>query len=620
MNKEVFAMKPMLLTSADEWPTGDEWIYEAKYDGFRAILEWEDAVPAIISRNQRDLSPLFPELIDFCKQAFPNVKPFLPLAFDGEIVYLENNYRSNFSIVQSRGKMKTKQSIQQASKRFPCQFIVFDLLKMNGNEMNTLPLEERKKRLLELFQKADLPMKIQFFHRGQIQCIESCEDGDALWKIIKEHNGEGMVAKRKASPWMSGQRTTDWIKIKNWRYVSTIVLSFNKANGYFTGAVYKDGQLVEVTAFKHGLTDEAFQTLASFFQTKGEKTSNSIWTLPPSICADVACIDFDGKKLREPRFHSFRFDLSPVECNWTTLQKQLHPLPEKVQITHPDKPVWPKLNLSKEHYLLYLEQVAPYLLPFLQKRALTAIRYPHGVSGEHFYQKNVPDYAPEFVQTKRIEDIDYIVCNDLPTLFWLGNQLALEFHIPFQTVDTDCPTEIVFDLDPPSVNEFPLAVEAALKMKAIFDRFELQAFVKTSGGKGLQVYIPLQKNAFTYDETRIFTEFICKFLVNENPQLFTLERLKKNRGKKLYLDYIQHAGGKTIIAPYSSRGNEYGCVAAPLYWEEVGEKLHPHNFTIPVIMERLKTWGDPFSNFFEAGEKQPLKTVLAELKNLLKNQ
>src|SRR5690606_6352345 len=104
---------------------------------------------------------------------------------------------------------------------------------------------------------------------------------------------------------------------------------------------------------------------------------------------------------------------------------------------------------SKEHYLLYLEQVAPYLLPFLQKRALTAIRYPHGVSGEHFYQKNVPDYAPEFVQTKRIEDIDYIVCNDLPTLFWLGNQLALEFHIPFQTVDTDCPTEIVFDLDPP---------------------------------------------------------------------------------------------------------------------------------------------------------------------------
>lgn len=196
-----------------------------------------------------------------------------------------------------------------------------------------------------------------------------------------------MVAKRKNSLWTSGKRTTDWLKIKNWRYVSVIVHTFNKENDYFTGAIYKDNQLMEVTAFKHGLSNEEFQTLAAFFQTKGEKTFDSIWTLPPSICVDIACIDFDGKKLREPRFHSFRFDLTPEECNWKTFQNQLHPIPEQVEITHPDKPVWPKMNLLKVDYLLYLETIAPYLLPFLQNRVLTTIRFPHGVPEEHFYQK-----------------------------------------------------------------------------------------------------------------------------------------------------------------------------------------------------------------------------------------
>lgn len=611
-------MKPMLLTSVEELPVGDEWIYEAKYDGYRAILVWENEIPTIISRNGNELTPLFPELIEFCKRYFSFVKSFLPLTLDGEIVYLENNFRSNFSIVQSRGKTKTKQKIQQASQRFPCQYIAFDLLQFKGKEMHFFPLSKRKEHLSQLFSKANLPKNIQFFCRGQIQCIESFQQRDVLWKIIKEHNGEGMVAKRKTSLWISGKRSTDWLKIKNWRLVSIVVHSFNKANGYFTGAIFKEHQLIEVTTFKHGLSDEEFNTLGSFFETKGEKISSSIWTLPPSICVDIACIDFDGKTLREPRFHSFRFDLLPEECNWKTFLKQLHPIPEHVQVTHPEKPVWPKLNLLKDDYILYLDMIAPYLLPFLQNRALTAIRYPHGVPGENFYQKNAPDYAPDFVQTMRIDSIDYIVCNDIPTLLWLGNQLVLEFHIPFQTIDTTYPTEIVFDLDPPSVSEFPYAIEAALRMKAIFDRFQLQSFVKTSGGKGLQLYIPLPKNQFTYDETRIFTEFICKFLVNQEPNIFTLERLKKKRGNKLYLDYVQHAEGKTIIAPYSPRGNELGCVATPLYWEEVKEGLHPNNFTIPKVVERLNTLGNPFNNYFEAGEKQNFKEIIEELKNILK--
>lgn len=140
----------------------------------------------------------------------------------------------------------------------------------------------------------------------------------------------------------------------------------------------------------------------------------------------------------------------------------------------------------------------------------------------------------------------------------------MEFHIPFETRDTDRSVEIVFDLDPPSVKEFHLAIEAAKRIKVILDGLFLTAFIKTSDGKGLQVYIPLKKNTFTYEQTRQFTAFICQFLCEQAPELFTLERLKKNRGNRLYLDYLQHDAGKTIIAPYSPRGNERGLVATTI--------------------------------------------------------
>ena len=440
-----------------------------------------------------------------------------------------------------------------------------------------------------------------------------------LWDKVLENNAEGIIAKRIASEWISGQRTNQWLKIKNWRYVTVVLTKYNQENGYFHGAVYlTESSLVEITIFSHGLTDEERNTLVDFIQTKGTKITQDNWELSPSICVDVACIDFDGKKLREPRFHKFNFDIEPEQVNWRKMQKQLHPIPPSIQITHPDKPVWPAIDIKKDDYLFYLQQIAPHLLPFLHDRLLTAIRFPHGVPGESFYQKNAPDYTPEFIATKQNEDIRYIVCNDLQSLLWLGNQLALEFHIPFQTTKTRFPTEIVFDLDPPSVSEFSLAVEAALKMKAIFDQFNLQSFVKTSGGKGLQLYIPLPIDAFSYEDTRIFTEFVCRFLCEQEPKWFTIERLKKNRNNKLYLDYVQHAEGKTIISPYSPRGNEQGLIATPLFWDEVNDKLHPTLFPMPVVLERIKNKGDPFKNFRQVGEEQKFEVVLNQLRDLLK--
>jgi DNA ligase D len=283
-------------------------------------------------------------------------------------------------------------------------------------------------------------------------------------------------------------------------------------------------------------------------------------------------------------------------------------------LTSLSKPLWPKLNLLKAEYLKYILDISDYLLPFLRHRALTLLRFPHGAGREKFYQKNCPDYAPDFIKTATIGDVNYIVGGDKATLLWLANQLAFEIHTPFQTIKSECPSEIVLDLDPPSRDEFGLAIKAALIIKDVLDRLQLISFIKTSGNKGLQVYIPLQDDTFSFDDTHIFTGFIADFLTDTEPGLFTTERLKKNRGGRLYVDAVQFGEGKTIISPYSVRGNDEALVATPLYWEEVTPKLRPENFPITKIKSRLQSNGCPFSTFFQAKEKQPFKKVLDAFK------
>lgn len=607
----------MLLTASTEVPIGNEWLYETKYDGFRCILEW-DKEPLLKSRNGKLLNNMFPEIISFCHEIYDKIKPSLPLTMDGELVYLVNNFQSDFSKVQLRGRMKNIDTIKNNAEIFTCHYVVFDLLMHKGKDLTKLPLTKRKQQLSRLFNKVKLPVSINYQDTNRLQAINVYEDSPLLWERIVTNNGEGLIAKQTKSTWNSAERTNKWLKIKNWRYISIILTKYDKSNGFFHGVVYQNGLLVEVVTFRHGLSEVELATLITLFQTKGTQLSNNIWELEPSICVEITCIDFDGKKLREPRFHLFKLNTDIQDCSWEHMQKQLYPLPPTTKITHPDKPIWPKSGIQKDDYLMYLQRIAPYMLPFLKDRLLTVIRFPHGVPGESFYQKNSPDYVPDFVATKKMDDINYIMCNDLETLLWLGNQLALEFHIPFQTGHTNNPTEIVFDLDPPSVKEFSLAVEAAQQMKVIFDQFRLHSFVKTSGGKGIQLYIPLEEDSFTYEETGIFTKFICDFLVEQQPKWFTTERLKKNRGNKLYLDYVQHKEGKTIVSPFSPRGNELGLIATPLKWEEVKESLKPDTFTIPSVLDRITKQGDPFKYFRVNSEKDNFAMVLKQLKDLIK--
>ncbi|MFY0742727.1 DNA ligase D [Solibacillus silvestris] len=608
-------MKPMLLTDVPDIPLGDDWLYEAKYDGYRCILVWDKGknIPELKSRNGNVLNEKFPEIIRFCKSIYTEIEPYLPLIFDGEIVYLINHFQSKFSFVQKRGKMTNQKNIESNAKTFPCHYIVFDLLKLKGKDKGNSRLTTRKQLLSDLFERLNLLDTVQYNDPKRLQAIDVFEDPHLLWQKVTSHNGEGIIAKKRSSKWLENTRTKSWQKIKNWKHVNVILTKFDQLNGFFNGAIYQEDMLMEVVSFKHGLSEEESKTLIAFFKSKGTVKENSIFEIPPSICVTVACIDFDGSKLREPRFHSFQHHLDVTECNWQQMQRQLNPIPESVIVTHPDKPVFPASHITKDDYLYYLQTVAPMMMPFLQDRLLTVIRYPHGVPGESFYQKNYLENLPEFITTQLVDDTHFILCNNLESLLWLGNQLALEFHIPFQPVTSEQPTEIVFDLDPPSVHEFGLAVDAAVKFKTIMDYFKLTSFIKTSGGKGMQIYIPLPLHTFSYEDTGVFTEFICRFLVQQFPDSFTIERMKKNRGKRLYLDYVQHREGKTIVAPYSPRGNNKGLIATPLLWEEVNEGLTPDLFTIPNIIKRLERMGDPFKNFREVGERQPFRAALDQI-------
>lgn len=608
----------MLLQTTTSLPVGENWMYEIKYDGFRCILKWKEDSIELVSRTGRLLNQSFPELITYCEKLNERIKPHLPLTFDGELVVLKNDYRAQFSALQTRNFLRKKETINEWANKVACHYLCFDLLKFQGKNLTMSSYNERKEKLCSLFTQLQIPLSVQYHKDDKIQLIATSSDGDDVWRKVLLYGGEGIVAKDVKSRWFEGKRTNQWLKLKHWRYVSVFLTKYDQKNGYFHFSVQKDGKIVEIGNMTHGFQEEQRKALETIVTTNSLKTTEHVYKLAPSICFDVACIDFDGKHLREARFHQFRFDLTPLDCTWEVMQKNLEPLPPFIEVTHPEKPVWPAMSYTKDHYLHYLREAGPSMLPFLFNRPLTVIRLPHGVRSanekDRFYQKNCPDYAPEFVSTVKIEQINYILCNELDTLLWLGNQLALEFHTPFNPIDSQHPSEIVFDLDPPSSNEFSLAIEAALRMKDIFEQFKLHAFVKTSGGKGLQVYLPLPDNTFSYRDTRMFTSFICQFLYEQEPQWFTTERLKKHRQNRLYLDYLQHESGKTIIAPFSPRGNEQGLVATPLEWEELTERLSPTEFSLSVVLDRIHQKINPFRSFHETKEKQPFSTILEQLK------
>lgn len=280
----------------------------------------------------------------------------------------------------------------------------------------------------------------------------------------------------------------------------------------------------------------------------------------------------------------------------------------ELKVSHPDKMLWPELGIHKAMYLQKLIMLAPYILPYCRNRYLTTIRCPNGVGGKSFYQKNAPKPLPDFVHTAMSDGVDYINLDSLPTLLWLGNLAALEFHPSFEYIGGEEPAEWVLDIDP-SEELMPRLMEAVALIGEALDSMGIQSVPKTSGATGVQIIIPVKKG-YTFEQLRKVGQFLAKFLIEKYPNLFTTERMIKDRGNKIYIDYVQHAAGKSLSAPYTPRAREHATVSTPLLWEEVREWVDPKDFNLLTTQERLNKFGDLIAKT----PKQSLDAVLAFVK------
>lgn len=267
-----------------------------------------------------------------------------------------------------------------------------------------------------------------------------------------------------------------------------------------------------------------------------------------------------------------------------------------VWITNPEKVLWPELGLTKADYLLYLAKVSPYLLAHVADRPLTLIRFPNGIHGRSFYQKDAPAGTPEWVKTVPVWSSDrkaYIhpVIADSPeTLLWLGNMAALELHAGFHVLGRETPETLAFDLDP-TVPGFEPVREVAMALHELLTQLGLPHVAKTSGATGLQVFLRLREG-HTYEQTRVFTQTVAEYLQQRMPNTVTLERLKKNRGNKVYVDYLQHGESRTLIAAYSARATVHATASTPVTWTELAEGAVPEQFTVLTVPSRLTQLGD----------------------------
>lgn len=279
----------------------------------------------------------------------------------------------------------------------------------------------------------------------------------------------------------------------------------------------------------------------------------------------------------------------------------------ELTITNTNKLLWPEAGITKGDYLSKLSELAPYLLRYCRNRHLTTIRFPNGYDQKSFYQKNAPDPVPSFVKLAPLDGIQYVNLDSLSTLLWLGNLACLEFHPSFHYIGDTLPAEWLIDIDP-TLEEEPRIMEAAHIIGEVLDSLHIQSIAKTSGATGVQIYIPIQPG-YTFEQLRKIGYFIASYVVKIYPNLFTIERFKKNRGDKIYIDYLQHWYGKTLSAPYTPRAKKDASVSTPLLWKEVELRPSPREFNLHTVLDRLRKYGD----LIEGVPLQNLDAILARL-------
>jgi len=596
---------PMLATLETAVPRGPDWTFEVKFDGFRALAYLRGGVCELVSRNGKQLNERFPEVARALAKAVktPNA------VVDGEITRIDPTGRSSFS------------ELQQGSG--PLVYFAFDLLEADGEPLLDLPLLERRERLRSLLDKRVTTVAFS----------EGFDDGDALFRAAQERHLEGVIAKRKDAPYRQ-RRTRDWLKIKTENNDEFVIAGYTRGSGRRAGTfgalvlgASDGGSLRYVGNVGTGFDDAEIRKLLKLLEPLRRATppfgevpsmprirKGDVQWVEPKLVAQVRYGEWthDGR-LRHPAYLGLRDDKAPDAV--------AKPRDARLALSNLDKVFWPGEGITKGDLIAYYERIAPVLVPHLRDRPFTMRRYPDGIAGKAFFQKDAPAHMPDWIPRHRalvsVRDrehtkkcVEFPVVRDEAALLWMVNMGCIDMNTWYSRVDRpERPDFVLFDLDPTPDVPWTQTVEVALVLKQLLDALGLVSFPKTSGGKGFHILVPVERRV-TYDDTRHFAEVVAGAVVRTHPKLATIEWSKARR-RGVLIDANQNGEGKTIASAYSVRPHPGAPVSTPLDWDEVDESLNPAVYTMDVVLDRVERHGDLFAGVLRT--RQSLTKALARL-------
>jgi bifunctional non-homologous end joining protein LigD len=606
--------RPMLAVSADTLPRGEGWVFEPKWDGFRAIVTVSGGDVSFTSRNDNDLTRRFGDVARAAALAIRSSDAVL----DGEICSLDEAGRSRFSLLQEGGGTSV--------------LVLFDALEVESSPLVDLPLAERRRRLEELVdQQAGVLVSPQF------------DDGQALLVAAREQELEGVVAKLSDSPYRPGRRSPDWQKLKLRLTQEVVIAGYTRGQGRRGGGfgalvagVHDAGVLRWAGNIGTGFSDREIERLLGLMRPLVRPDSpfaevpkmprvrkTDVTWVEPSLVAEVEFAEWTHEgRLRAPSYLRLREDKAAPEVRRERVP--VEPVVKRgrkeLRFSNLDKPFWPELGITKGDLIAYYRDVAEVLVPHLRGRPFTMKRYPDGWQGKNFFQKNAPSHMPGWIErtsqpasTREGERklIDYAIVDDDLALMWMANMGCIDLHTWASRVDkADRPDWVMFDLDPSEGSGFEEVVEVALLVKQTLDLLELESHPKTSGSRGIHVLVPIARR-HSFEEVRDFAAIIAGALARAHPKLVTTEWARKKRHGVL-VDANQNRQGATNASVYSVRPRAGAPVSTPLRWDEVQSGLDPAGFTMETVLDRVAEHGDLYAAVL--GGKQSLKAALKSLR------
>ncbi|MGD8321160.1 MAG: DNA ligase D [Gemmatimonadota bacterium] len=592
----------MLATPRERPFSKDGWVFEIKYDGYRLLAERTGREPYLRSRAGHDLTHTFPGIARAVRGL-----PYEGLVLDGEVVVHDVEGLPSFSLLQKRGRILNAADALRASVELPAVYYAFDLLALEGHDLRGLPLLVRKELLHEILPTVG---PIRYADHIAVQ-------GEAMYEQVTAMRLEGIVAKKADAPYRGG-RSRSWIKVRAVRVEDFVVVGWTEPGGARSGfgalhiAQHDADDLVYLgsvgSGFSDALIDELALRLAELEVDACPCTAGPVprgkkhhWVRPELVVEVKYKERTDQGLARQPSLSRMRPDKPPEACVMEGAAPA-DPAPAEpvaaveertVPFSNLDKVFWPEEGYTKGDLLDYHRAVGEWMLPYLEDRPLVMTRYPDGIEGKSFFQKDAPPFAPDWIRRVTVwsegseRELSYFVADDLESLLYVINLGTIPIHIWSSRVSSlATPDWCILDLDP---KEAPFAhvVELARTLHGICEEIGLPSFAKTSGSSGIHVLVPLGRR-LTYEQSRTLGQLLGRVAVAERGDIATLQRNPERREGKVYVDFVQNGHGRLLAAPFTVRPLPGATVSAPVKWSEVTRRLKIERHTIVSVPKRMK--------------------------------